>query len=125
MPALLLQNSPLIANLRGLMANWAARLAAAQLRHMEENLLFIAAVMQLWGRNAHHPQIPVGQATDAARFIYVYDQFVGPQAPQQINIDDQERAALAVLRNGNTLRRDSFNASFTYIVGLAFQNNLI
>jgi hypothetical protein len=112
------------AYLQGLMANWATRLSAAQHRFMDENLLFIAAVMQLWGDNPHHPIIPVGQATDRDRLNYVYDQFVGPNAPQQINIDDQDRAPLAPLRNGNHLRRDSFNASFEYIVNLAHLNHL-
>jgi hypothetical protein len=112
------------AYLQGLMANWAARLHAAQLRLTDESLLFIAAVMQLWGDNPHHPIVPVGVATALARCNWVYDQFVDPNGPHTCNIDANDAGPLAPLRAGNALTLQSFNACFEYIVGLITNNNL-
>jgi hypothetical protein len=113
------------AYLQGLMADFKNRLTAATHRLAHENLLFLAAVMQLWGDNLQTPVIPVHNlTTELARCNWLYDRCFANNARWPVNVDGYVSGPLQLRWNNNTLDIEAFNPAFDFVYNLAFQANL-
>ena len=111
--------------LQGLMANWKARLQTATGRLTHENLLFLAAIMQLWGDNLNTPIVPVNNlTTELARCNWIYDRFFAVGCKWNLNVDGYIAAPLQQRHANNTLDLEAFNAAFDFIFNIAYQANL-